>query len=64
MFEVLRDLNRKLDEIMRNQGKGIVPGVDPGSIPHGIPTDGMKRHEVDAMLQNQNVLLNTVLELK
>lgn len=72
MFDVLRDLNRKLDEVVGRQERtlsllsavqqgGGMPALPPGS---AALLDGIKRQEVDALLQNQNVILNAALEIK
>lgn len=75
MFDVLRDLNRKIDEVVGRQERtlSLLSTIQQGAgiqMPPGVRehppalTDGMKRHEIDALLQNQNVLLNTAVELK
>ncbi|KAE8752669.1 ergic-53 [Frankliniella occidentalis] len=76
MFEVTRELNRKLDEIIGRQertlslmsslqGGGGVPVVtqqQPGQPPVQM-IDTIRRHEVDVVLQNQNSILSTARDL-
>lgn len=76
--EVLRDMSKKLDEVIGRQertlgllsvgGGGVVPQA-PGGVPP--PTAGgqqfvdtIRRHEVDSLMQNQNILVMTVKEIR
>lgn len=73
MFDVLRDLNRKIDEVVGRQERtlsllsavqqaGGMPALPPGTAP--LLSDGVKRQEVEALIQNQNVILNAAMEIK
>lgn len=78
MYEAMRELNKKLDEIIGRQertlslvsmqtgGAGALapgqPPPPPGQIPVG--GDTIRRHEVDAMFTNQNQLINAIREVK
>lgn len=81
MFEVLRELNRKLDEVVGRQERtlsllsavqsgGAVPQLAPGHVPPAATStgaaagEGIRRTEVEAVLNNQNVILSTAMELK
>lgn len=82
IFEVYKELNRKLDEVIGRQertlslisqqqsgiihGQGQVPPVQTGQVPtqQGGFQDTIRRHEVDAVFNNQNQLLNTARELR
>ncbi|XP_012221854.1 protein ERGIC-53 [Linepithema humile] len=75
MFDVLRELNRKLDEIVGRQERtlGLISQVQPGQAgvqvtgqPGQQPVliDTIRRQEVDAVLNNQNIILNTAREIK
>ncbi|KAK7788355.1 hypothetical protein R5R35_009505 [Gryllus longicercus] len=75
MFESLRELSRKLDEVVGRQERalsllgqlgtgGPAPqqlGGAPGQVQVG---DTIRRHEVDAILNNQNTILSTARELR
>ncbi|XP_066589182.1 protein ERGIC-53 [Prorops nasuta] len=73
-FEALRDLNRKLDEIVGRQERTLslinqiqVGGVQTTGGQPGQPIqliDTIRRQEVDMVLNNQNVILNTAREVK
>ncbi|XP_063984599.1 protein ERGIC-53 [Diachasmimorpha longicaudata] len=74
MFEGLRELNRKLDEVVGRQERTLslisqvqmggvqVAGGQPGAPPQLIDT--IRRQEVDAVLSNQNIIMNTAREIK
>ncbi|XP_012257383.2 protein ERGIC-53 [Athalia rosae] len=75
MFDALRGLNKKLDEVVGRQeqtlsliGQLQVGGIQAAS--GGQPgqpiqlIDTIRRQEVDAVLNNQNVILNTAREIK
>ncbi|GLV39697.1 ergic53 [Carabus blaptoides fortunei] len=78
MFEVLRELNRKLDEVVGRQERtlsllsavqsgGAVPQLPPGHAPPQMAVatgEGIRRTEVEALLNNQNIILSTTIELK
>ncbi|KAG5328658.1 LMAN1 protein, partial [Acromyrmex charruanus] len=73
MFEVLRDLHRKLDEIVGRQERvlGLVSQIGQGGVQvQGQPgqqpvlIDTIRRQEVEAVLNNQNIILNTAREIK
>ncbi|KAJ4443884.1 hypothetical protein ANN_05671 [Periplaneta americana] len=75
MFEVLRELNRKLDEVVGRQertlsllssvqatgGQPVATGQVPGQ---PMLVDTIRRHEVDLVLSNQNTILNTARDIK
>lgn len=76
MFEVMRELNRKLDEIVGRQertlsliaqvqvgGVQVAAGGQPGMAPPQL-IDTIRRTEVDAVFTNQNLILNTAREIK
>uniref|UniRef100_A0A2M4A293 Putative mannose lectin ergic-53 involved in glycoprotein traffic n=2 Tax=Anopheles triannulatus TaxID=58253 RepID=A0A2M4A293_9DIPT len=77
-FEQLRMLSSKLDEVIGRQertlgllsvsaGSAGSPGVPPPQIAPGggVGAGGsIMRHEVDALLQNQNVMVQTVREIR
>ncbi|KMQ87701.1 protein ergic-53 [Lasius niger] len=76
MFDALRELNRKLDEIVGRQERALslisqvqagqagmqVVNGQPGQQP--VLIDTIRRQEVDAVMNNQNVILNTANEIK
>lgn len=70
MTEVLRELSKKMDEVIgrqeRTMGLLSVQGgqhpPQPGQISGGLDT--IRRNEVEALLQNQNVLVNSVKEIR
>lgn len=74
MFDVLRELNRKLDEVVGRQERTLsliaqvqVGGVQMAGGQPGAPAqliDTIRRQEVDAVLSNQNIILNTAREIK
>lgn len=80
MFDALRELNRKLDEIVGRQERalslisqvqaiqgGMQVNGQIGQQPVAIPTSdsvGIRRQEVDAVLNNQNIILNAAKEIK
>ncbi|KAL0268079.1 UNVERIFIED_CONTAM: hypothetical protein PYX00_010151 [Menopon gallinae] len=73
IFDVLKDLHRKLDEVIGRQERTLslisqqpVPVVPPGSPPGTAPQmiDTIKRHEVDMVLQNQNAILRVAGEIR
>ncbi|XP_012540603.1 protein ERGIC-53 [Monomorium pharaonis] len=73
MFDALRELHRKLDEIVGRQERtlglisqlgqgGVQVAGQPGQQP--VLIDTIRRQEVDAVLSNQNIILNTAREIK
>ncbi|EZA56617.1 Protein ERGIC-53 [Ooceraea biroi] len=78
MFDALRELSRKLDEVVGRQERTLslisqvqvggvqVTGGQTGSQPGSQPVliDTIRRQEVDAVLNNQNIILNTAREIK
>ncbi|XP_046420528.1 protein ERGIC-53 [Neodiprion fabricii] len=75
MFDALRELNRKLDEVVGRQERtlsliaqvqvGGVQGAAGGQPGQPIQLiDTIRRPEVDAVLNNQNAILNTAREIK
>jgi mannose-binding lectin 1 len=78
--EVLRDLSRKLDEVIGRQertlglisasGNQVAPpasGVPPPQHQQGQPTfsgDTIRRHEVDNLINTQNIVVQSVRDLK
>lgn len=77
MTEVLRELSRKMDDMIVRQertlglvgGQGGVPQQQPGQ-PQvgggvGVPMiDTIRRHEVDSLMSSVNILLTTVREIR
>ncbi|KAK0175762.1 hypothetical protein PV327_009488 [Microctonus hyperodae] len=76
IFDVLRNLNQKLDEVVGRQERTLslisqvqVGGVQVGGGQQsgGQPVqliDTIRRQEVDAVLSNQNIILSTAREIK
>ncbi|XP_012275732.1 protein ERGIC-53 [Orussus abietinus] len=73
MFDALRELSRKLDEVVGRQERtlSLISQIQVGGIQAtgGQPgqvqlIDTIRRQEVDAVLNNQNVILNTAREIK
>lgn len=79
IFQVIRELSTKLDEVVGRQertmslisqttgalGAGVAPGQVPPPVHVGVGGgDSIRRHEVDAVLNNQNLILNTAKELR
>lgn len=74
MTEVLRDLSRKMDDMIVRQERtmGLVAGQpvqpqQPGQqqVAGGVPMiDSIRRHEVDSLMASVNVLLTTVREIR
>ncbi|KAG7189018.1 hypothetical protein KM043_008611 [Ampulex compressa] len=74
MFDALRELSRKLDEVVGRQERSLslisqlqVGGIQTTGGQPGQPIqliDTIRRQEVDAVLSNQNVILNTAREIK
>lgn len=78
MTEVLRDLTRKMDDMIARQERtmGLIAGQ--GGIPQqqqpgqqqvgggvGVPMiDTIRRHEVDSLMSSVNILLTTVREIR
>nr|CAD7570517.1 unnamed protein product [Timema californicum] len=75
MFDALKELNRKLDEVVGRQERtlsllssvaaGGAPAIATGGHPgQPIAIDTIRRHEVDAVLGNQNIILSTAREIR
>lgn len=75
MTEVLRDLSRKMDDVIVRQERtmGLVASQggqqqqQPGQpqVGGGVPIiDSIRRHEVDSLMQTVNILLTTVREIR
>ncbi|KAI4467075.1 vesicular mannose-binding lectin [Holotrichia oblita] len=77
MFEVLKDLSRKLDEVIGRQertlslvsSQQLAPGqaVPQGQVPpqpQGGYPDTIRRNEVDTILNNQNTISNAAREIR
>lgn len=82
MFDVLKELSRKVDEIIGRQERtmGLLsinaqqpqqPGVPAQQIQYQPPSQGgqqfgdtIRRHEVEAIIQNQNMFISTIREIK
>lgn len=73
ILDILKETNRKLDEIVGKQERSHsllsqlqVGGVQTVGGQHGQPVliDTIRRQEVEAVLTNQNVILNTAREIK
>lgn len=75
--EATRELDKKLDEVVGRQERMMSlisqTGVAQGNVPppaQGQPppaqgfSDTIRRHEVDAVFNNQNQILNAARELK
>ncbi|XP_075988232.1 lectin, mannose binding protein ergic53 isoform X2 [Anticarsia gemmatalis] len=76
IHDVLRDLNKKVDEVIgkqmnslsmltavygHTQGQPIQPGAAP---PAQIPSLPIGRHDWDALVANNQIMINTIAELK
>ncbi|XP_008560355.1 protein ERGIC-53 [Microplitis demolitor] len=73
MFEVLRELHKKLDETIGKQERtlSLISQLQVGGVQTaggaGQPVqliDTIRRQEVDAVLSNQNIIMNTAREIK
>lgn len=77
IYDVIKELSRKLDEVVGRQertmslisqvGSGVVPGGQGAPPPPpGQPMggDSIRRHEVDALFVNQNQVLNAANEIR
>lgn len=73
MYELYKELNRKLDEVIGkqertmslvslNQNSMVPPGQAPPPPQPGADT--IRRHDVDGVIQNQNQILTVAMELK
>ncbi|KAK6620012.1 hypothetical protein RUM44_006412 [Polyplax serrata] len=70
VFDVLKDLHRKLDEVIGRQERTlslisqqpVAAGSPPGTAPQMIDT--IRRHEVDMVLQNQNAIIQVSREIR
>ncbi|KAI5643645.1 legume-like lectin family domain-containing protein [Phthorimaea operculella] len=78
IHQVLKELNQKVDEVIgkqmnslsmltavysHTQGQPLAPAV-PGQAPPQMPQMPVGRHEWDALSTNNQILINTVAELK
>lgn len=73
IFQVVRELNAKLDEIVGRQERtmslisqtagGVAPPAVPGQAPPPIG-DTIRRHEVDAVFNNQKQIINSLGEIR
>lgn len=77
IYETIRELSKKLDEVVGRQERTLslisqnavatqgvgAPPPPPGQAPPSA-TDTIRRHEVDAVFNNQNQILNTARELR
>lgn len=84
IFELYKEVNRKIDEVIGRQERtlsliaqqqsGMVHGQAqvPPPVAQGVPPppqqpgfiDTIKRHEVDGLFTNQNLVLNQIKELR
>lgn len=70
MTEVLRELSRKMDEVIGRQERTLgllsanAQAVGGQHIPVTAGSGDLKRHEIDAMLNNQNVLSAMLRDVK
>ncbi|UYV62867.1 LMAN1 [Cordylochernes scorpioides] len=74
IFEVVKGLSRKMDEIIGRQERlmSMVSAVQvphPGGAPAGgaayqVPSDAIRRHEVEAILGNQKELIQNIRDLR
>ncbi|KAM3956239.1 lectin, mannose binding protein ergic53 [Aphomia sociella] len=76
MHDVLRDMNKKIDEVIGKQmnslsmltavyshAQGSAP-AQPGQQPPPMPALPIGRHDWDALLANNQIMINTIAELK
>merc|ERR1711872_109479 len=76
MNQVLRDLHRKMDEIIGRQerslsmltgiqnSRGTAPGGGGGGGGGGVPVDTIRRDEMMAVLANQKELVSAARDIK
>ncbi|XP_037871478.1 protein ERGIC-53 [Bombyx mori] len=77
IHDVLRDLNKKVDEVIGkqmnsmsmltavySQAQGQPQQVAPGQIPQQMPSMPIGRHDWDALVANNQLMINTIAELK
>lgn len=75
MFEVLKDLSRKLDEVIGRQertlslvsSQPLAPGqaIPQGQVPpQGGYPDTIRRNEVETILNNQNTISSAAREIR
>lgn len=75
IYDVLRDLNKKVDEVIGKQmnslsmltavyGHAQGQPIQPGQAPAQMPSLPIGRHDWDALLANNQIMLNTIAELK
>ncbi|GAB6031904.1 hypothetical protein CHUAL_010298 [Chamberlinius hualienensis] len=72
MFELIRELHRKMDEIIGRQERtlSLVTSSQGGTVGGGssggaLPAiDSIRRHEVDTILNNQRDVVNTIREIR
>ncbi|XP_047109883.1 protein ERGIC-53-like [Schistocerca piceifrons] len=70
MSEMIHELSRKLDEVVGRQERvmSLLSGISTGGqVAGGQPlqiTDTIRRHEVDAVLSNQNTIINAAREIR
>ncbi|PNF41175.1 hypothetical protein B7P43_G01436 [Cryptotermes secundus] len=75
MFEMMRELNRKLDEVVGRQERtlSLLSSVQAGVAPPGgagqapgqpVLVDTIRRHEVELVLSNTNAILNAARDIK
>lgn len=70
MTDVLRDLSKKMDEVIgrqeRTMGLLSVQGGPSGGVqvPGGATGGEFRRQDLDTMIQNQNVLVNSLREVR
>ncbi|XP_060808757.1 protein ERGIC-53 [Amyelois transitella] len=76
MHDTLRDINKKIDEVLgkqlsslsmltavysHSQGQAAPP---PGQLPAQMPSLPIARHDWDALVANNQLMINTIAELK
>lgn len=78
IFELYKEVNRKIDEVIGRQERtlsliaqqqsgmvhGQAPPVQGAPSPQAGFVDTIKRHEVDGLFTNQNLALNQMKELR
>lgn len=75
IFETLKSLNQKLDEVVGRQdrtmslisqqgGAVVSGGLPPDGTVHVGQTDSIRRHEVDAIFNNQNKMIGNAQEIR
>ncbi|CAH0599968.1 unnamed protein product [Chrysodeixis includens] len=75
IHDVLRDLNKKVDEVIGKQMNALSmltavysqaqgQPIQPGAVPAQMPSLPIGRHDWDALVANNQIMINTIAELK